>query len=67
MKGKKNRRICPGEYETGETKKVSSTTVFAVSESHKVVNYLMQTKWNISQCQNLFFTFMCKFLQRSTC
>lgn len=48
-------------------KKVPSTTVFTMSESHKVVNYLMQTKWNISQCQNRLFTFMCKFLQRSTC
>lgn len=55
MKGEKKKRNRPGESERGETKKAASTTVFAMSESHKVVNYLKQTKWNLSECQNMFF------------
>lgn len=67
--GKKTKNLPGGVWNSRNSreKKVSSTTMFTMSESHKVVNYLMQTKWNISQCQNRLFTFMYKLLQRSTC
>lgn len=56
--GKKNpEEFAQGSLKQGD-KKVPNTTVFSMSESHKVMNYFMKTTWNISQCQNVFHIYV---------